>query len=306
MKDFFKIFFVLSLIVAAFLYGRDYGEKDFKNSDEFKEFIKSKDEARFAQNELSNIKAKLQNILDSVQIKKNEEILTQLLQVFLADLGLRIENKKLFTDLNCKSTENTPALDKGSENKAVVAATPTLKPPEEKTNNKPSPPRSQRKLKSYEWILQNSTDNSNIVENLKNVEIKDMDQILKNAHPSSLDESAVLIGSYRGRILDINKKEYGTLVFEAKKVEANDEARIKGSLKIFKNEQEEMSRNFSTAQLGFKADEANMIIIENGSRYFQIYKINETQQLAGYFYERLVNGTTKKIGTFILNRVDQF
>ena len=56
----------------------------------------------------------------------------------------------------------------------------------------------------------------------------------------------------------------------------------------------------------FKADEENMIIIENGSRYFQIYKINETQQLAGYFYERLINGTTKKIGTFILNRVDQF
>ena len=89
MKDFLKIFVILCLLVGAFMYGRNYGELTYRESEEYKTLVKAKEDLTFAKADLENVKAKFQNILDGSGSKKQEELLAQILQVFLVDLGLR-------------------------------------------------------------------------------------------------------------------------------------------------------------------------------------------------------------------------
>ncbi len=298
MKDFSKIFLGLCALVGVFVFGQKKGEESFKQSEEYQILMRQKEEQAFTKSDLENAKTKFQNILDGAETKKSEELLAQILQVFLADLGLRIQNQKSFTK------ENTVV---------VPAAPPPAKEPlhqAQQTAHASSPPKEKvfdyKRLKSYEWILQNATNESDLKRNLKNVEIKDIDSFLKNSVEAKPQQIESFFGSYRGRIIDIDRKEYGTLVLEINPVADAAPAKLKGSIKIFKNGRETSARNFTTTQLGYLVEGSSCLILENGGTYFQVYKISETQQITGFYYERLVNGTTKTIGSFLLNRVDQF
>lgn len=297
MKDFFKIFFVLCGFVGAFLYGRNYGEQTFKQSEEYQKFVKAKDEQDFLRSDIENAKAKLQNILDGSKNKKSEDLLAQILQVFLADLNLKIQNQKLLKE------------------NSVTTLTPTVQISEpvivgksfsEELDRKPKKAFDYKKLKSYEWILTNAQSSEDVVGNLKNVEIKSMDSYMTSAIGTNPQDEAVIFGSYRGRIMDVLNKEYGTLVLEigAAAEEGNDQ--FKGSLKQFRNGKQTSTESFSGTKLGYRFEGSSGIIMNFGSNYYQVYKIPQTQQIAGFYYERLVNGTTKTIGSFVLNRVDQF
>lgn len=309
MKDFLKIFAVLSLMIGAFVAGRNYGTENFKNSDEYKEIQKSKEEALYIKNNLENIKAKIQNTLDGQQSKKTDEVALQLAEIFSTDLGLKVENKNNFLKTNCKvaeNTENTP--------KPTLAEEHNHESKESEKNlvKKDSPVKKYdyRRLKSYEWILQNTTDMLSLEKSLKNVEIKNIDLFLKSSKEAKSNELGSLLGAYRGRIKNINGQEYGTLIFEANPLRTEngviDESKINGRLKIIQGGREVSARTFAENKLGQTVEGLDGIIIENGNQFYQVYKIKDTQQLVGYYYERLVNGTTKTIGTFILNRVDQF
>ena len=98
------------------------------------------------------------------------------------------------------------------------------------------------------------------------------------------------------------------MLIEINSVQQNDKAAAKGNIKIFRENSGTMENNFSTNALGFSVDGSTSFVINPGgdNKFYQLYKIKETQQLAGFFYERLANGTTKTIGSFVLNRVDQF
>lgn len=300
MKDFLKIFFILCGLVAAFLYGRSYGEETFKQSDEYRNFTKAKDEQSFAKSDIENAKAKLQNIIDSSDNKKSDEILGQILQVFLADLGLKIQNQKLLKD-------GTLAINPTPEPKANQEFVQPAKSSSEEREPKPKKEFDFKKLKSYEWILLNAQSPDDVAGNLKNVEIKNIDSYMSSAINTRPEDDALLFGSYRGRIMDVTGKEYGTVAFEmapANEVGKKDE--FKGSLKLFRNGKQTNTDNFSGTNIGYRFEGSSGIVINFGSNYYQMYKVPQTQQLAGYFYERLVNGTTKTIGSFVLNRVDQF
>ena len=266
-------------MVAAFLYGRNYGEENFRQSDEYRGFIKAKDEQSFTKNDLENAKTKFQNILDSADLKKAEELLSQVLQVLTNDFGLKIKDQNSFI----KQAAAIPT------NEIVVKKEPIAK--KEKIFD-------YKKIKSYEWILKNSRDNAELKANLKNVEIKDIDSFLKKATNSESEQRETLFGSYRGRIMDVTQNEYATLAFNINP--------LKSSIKIFRNEKEASAKDFETDALGLQVEGSSSVIIDNGTTYYQLYKISDTQQIAGYYYERLVNGTTKTIGSFVLNRVDQF
>ncbi len=290
MKDFIKIFLVLCATVAAFLFGRSYGEENFRQTDEFRSYIKAKEEQSFTKNDLENAKTKFQNILDSAENKKTGEIMNQVLQVLVSDLGLKINNPQNF--VKSEEPAQTPA----------VAAM-----------EKPRPPKKEKvfdykKIKSYEWILKNSRDNDELKANLKNVEIKDIDSFLKNATEPQAQQLEPIYGSYRGRIMDVTQQEYATLSFDMGAASSSEDlpAKVKGSIKIFRNSKETSVRNFASEQLGFHVEGSSSFIIDNGNTYYQVYKIPNSQKIAGYYYERLVNGTTKTIGSFVLNRVDQF
>jgi len=300
MKDFVKIFVVLCVCVGAFMYGRNYGQTSFKESEEYKSFIQAQEEAKFAKAELENLKAKFQNIADGAESKKQEELLGQILQVFLVDLGLKVSNPDTFTKPQAQTPTTGSAIPKADVAKPRVENTVVaVKKPEKVFNH--------NRLKSYEWILQNSRDPSEVKKNLGNVEIKDLNLFLKDAQPAKPVQLESIFGSYRGRIMDLNNSEYGTLSIDLNGDITSRQQAVKGSIKLYKNGQESMSKSFSTNRsFGYIGEGSTGFIIDNGNRFFQIYKIPETQQLTGYFYERLVNGTTKTIGSFSLNRVDQF
>ncbi len=301
MKDFVKIFLALCFLVITFLFGRRYGEDNFKQTEEFQSLLKTRDEQNYTKNDFENAKTKFQNVIDGAETKKSDELLGQILQIFLADLGLRIQDQKTFI-------KSTPIVS-GETIKTKIS-------PDRQTKEASVEPhaRAERKerlvdykrLKSYEWILQNSANNQDLRKNLANVEIKNMDQFLRGAVEAKPQELENIFGSYRGRIMDINNKEYGTLAMEINPVPDSQPMKLKGSLKIFKNGKETTSKGFMTTQLGYRVEGTAGIIIDNGNTYFQIYKTTESQQIAGIYYERLVNGTTNIIGSFVLNRVDQF
>jgi len=294
MKDFLKIFFILCGLVGAFLYGRSYGEDTFKQSDEYRNFTKAKDDQSFVKNDIENAKAKLQNIIDASENKKSEEILAQILQVFLADLGLKIQNEKLL------KTGAPQAIQAASQ---VVAE----KPVNEEIKTKPKKEFDFKKLKSYEWILLNAQSADDVAGNLKNVEIKNIDSYMSTAINTRPEDEALLFGSYRGRIMDVTSKEYGTIAFDmGPSTESGKKDEIQGSLKLFRNSKQTNTENFSGTNLGYRFEGSSGIVVNFGNTYYQMYKVPQTQQIAGYFYERLVNGTTKTIGSFVLNRVDQF
>lgn len=283
MKDFAKIFIVLCLTVAAFMYGRNYGEATYRETDEYKELIKAKENLSFANAELENVKVKFQNIINSSENKKQDELLAQILQVFLADLGLRAAPIK-------------SAVAKPTE----LSSEKNLLKEQKKFNIK--------KLKSYEWILANSTDTNEIQKNLKNVEIKNLNTFLADARQPAITEFEPIFGTYRGRIRGVDNKEYGSMLIEINAIQQNEKIVAKGEIKIFKENRETMGQGFSTNTLGLSVDGSTSFIINpgNDNKFYQLYKLKETQQLAGFFYERLVNGTTKTIGSFVLNRTDQF
>lgn len=279
MSDFLKIFFVLCVSVAAFMFGRNYGEKTYRETEEYKELVKAKDQLTFANSELQNVKAKFQNIIDGSANRKQEEMLGQILQVFLADLGLRVaENQR--------------------------SPTPTT----EKEIVKPEKTFDLKKLKSYEWILSNSASTDDVHKNLKNVEIRNLNEFLAIAKDAPIQAFGGIFGSYRGYILGVDGKNYGTMLIEINANAATSEKpEAKGTIKIFKENRDTMSSNFTTHALGKIVEGSGCVILNPGqdNKFYQVYKVRDSQ-LAGYFYERLTNGTTKTIGSFVLNRTDQF
>jgi hypothetical protein len=299
LNDFIKIFLVLCACVAAFAFGRNYGETTYKDSPEFKEMIRNQEESNFKKAELENVKTKLQNIADNAENTKQEQMMAQILQIMIADLGLRISNPDAFVKSSPAMAAPAPAKAQPKETLNQLEKKPIAAKPEKKFDY--------RKLKSYEWILQNSTDANELKKNLNNVEIKDIDTYLKDSKAAGAAQLEPLYGSYRGRIMDITNKEYGSLAIEIFPVIGAPKPRVKGSIKIFRNGNQEMSDNFSADQLGLVGPGSTGFVLDYANRFFQVYKISETQQLAGFYYERLVSsGATKKIGTFILNRTDQF
>ena len=112
MNDFVKIFIVLCTCVGAFMYGRNYGETTYKDSAEYKSLMQAYEEAKFAKSELENIKAKFQNIADGSTNRKQEEILAQILQIFLVDLGLRVSNPDAFAKPTTHPTTTASLLPK--------------------------------------------------------------------------------------------------------------------------------------------------------------------------------------------------
>ena len=198
MRDFLTIFFGLCLAVGSFMAGRNYGEKTFRETTEFKELVKANEELKFTRAELVTVKTKFQNILDTADTKKQEELLGQILQIFLADLGLKAAN------LTTQQTATvTPVKPETIEVKQL-----TLEVVEKKEKIKVEKQFDLKKLKSYEWILENSRDGQEVQKNLKNVEIKDLNAFLKLAKEEPLSAFDPVFGTYRGRMFDILKNEY--------------------------------------------------------------------------------------------------
>ncbi|MBC7421107.1 MAG: hypothetical protein H7328_10300 [Bdellovibrio sp.] len=288
MNDFFKIFTILCLVIGAFLFGRNYGEESFRQSIEFQSLLKKQTASDFTNNDLENVRAKLQNIINVAENKKIHDVLSQFYQVFKEDLNLKIP--EIIT-----KTELLPA--------AAPAAKVIISAVDKEAEKEKSRVAKIKKMSSYEWMLTNAQSGSEVKDVLKHVEIKNMDSFLKNSKPVDVKKISQIFGSYRGRLFSVDGNAYSTLIFN---VQSSGEV-VNLKVETIQNGRSSL-RTAETNQPGFMVEGSPGLILNFGTTnaYYQLYKNNDTNQLAGYFYERLVNGTTKTIGSFVLNRVDQF
>lgn len=296
MKDFIKIFIGISALVAAFMFGSNYGEKTYHESAEHKNLINATEELNVARAALENVKVKLQNITDRAETKKTEELLAQILHVFLTDLGLKIQNK----DAILKQAQLPQPVVVIAQSKE---AQPVKSEPEPQRRNDPK--QNINKFKSYEWMVQNSGGGKNTIRDLKKVEIKNLNAYLKQADYLDAEDCEQLLGVYKGSVKNINDKNFGSLEFELKVGQTNKREELYGKTAWYFNESaisEKINNNCGKKVKGLGGRIFNLA----ADKYIQIYKLNNSEKTAGNFYEVLPNGTSKVLGSFVLNRVDRF
>lgn len=298
MKDFIKIFLGISALVAAFMFGSNYGEKTYNESSAHRNLVKATEELNIARADLENVKTKLQNITDRADTKKTDELLAQILHVFLTDLGLTIQNR----DAILKQAQQTQAPP------APAIATKNETPPvnEEAEQSKAGAAKLNiNKLKSYEWMVQNSGGGENTIRDLKKVEIKNLNAYLKQADYQDGSDCEQLLGVYKGSVKNINLKNFGSLEFELKIGQTKMREELYGKTAWYFKENsisEKIDNNCGKKIKGLGGRIFNLA----ADKYIQIYKLNNSEKTAGNFYEVLPNGTSKVVGSFVLNRVDRF
>lgn len=303
MKDFIKIFLGISALVAAFMFGSNYGEKTYNESSEHKNLVKATEELNIARADLENVKIKLQNITDRAETKKTEELLAQILHVFLTDLGLTIQNR----DAILKQAHQSPAAPAVA---AAPAPTPNSEAPTPNSEvAEPSKPIAAKlninKLKPYEWMVQNSSGGESTFRDLKKVEIKNLNAYLKQADYLDATDCEQLLGVYKGSVKNINLKNFGSLEFELKVGQTKQREELYGKTAWYFKENsisEKIDNNCGKRIKGLGGRIFNLA----ADKYIQIYKLNNSEKTAGNFYEVLPNGTSKILGSFVLNRVDRF
>ncbi len=276
---------------------------------ESKEYIKMRSDSAStekSEGEIAALKKKFQDLLDSTDLKKADEVLSKIMTIFLADLSLHLsadKEKDLSAGkLQCAiGAEPIKTMDNISPPKLTANQ---ITAAEEKAVDKSN---SQiAKYKSSEWLLVNSRSDSEIRRNLKKIELKDLDTYLKGAPETSFKDSEKYLGVYKGWVIDIDNKQHALLSVSLRPIKnEKNQDRIRGRI-TFRKDQNESESEFTSQGLGYSPSGFSGAIHSLGNRRIQFYSVQESRRLAGYVYEHLPNGTTKTIGTFILNRVDQF
>lgn len=305
MKDFLKIFFVLIAIVVAFITGRNYGETSVVESKEFKDSKSQQAENTRSEEELRLMKEKFQSLLDSSDLKKADEVYGKMMTLFLVDLGLRI------------SEQQQKDLDVGKSQLLVCAAqsgqAPAIKTPQavEKVAAEPEIPAAVRfaqvaagRFKSTEWTLVNSASNEEILINLKKVKLNSIDAFLKDSPETKFSDLQKYYGTFRGRVSAVDGSNYGSLIMMVG-ASPEKEKQISGKIELYREGKVQSTSTFNGETWGNTPIGYQGNMVEMGKRFLQIYKIESADKIAGNFYERLPNGTTKLIGSFVLNRTDR-
>lgn len=309
MKDFLKILFVLVAIVIAFVSGRNYGETSVLESKDYKE-TKSHiaDNAR-SDEELRLMKEKFQTLLDSADLKKADEVYGKMMTLFLVDLGLRVseqQQKDLDTgkaQLALCSPSSTPAATAKTKEKIEEAPVEAPKTHVEENKTPRFSKLNSGRFKSTEWTLVNSSSNEEILRNLEKVKLTDIDSFLKGAPETPFADLQKYYGTFRGRVSAVDGSNYGSLVVQIGPGEkANN---VTGEVKLYRNGNNESTSNFTSNSWGYTPLGYQGNMVSMGGRFLQIYKIENADKMAGNFYERLPNGTTKLIGSFVLSRTDR-
>lgn len=299
MKDFTKVFLSISALALVFVWGRSVGEKSQIEKSEYRDLIRANEELKFAKNELENLKTKLQNIADQAENKKTDELLAQILQVFLADLGLQIQNKEMILK-KAQHSEAAPAPTLPPTPPRVAEKEPNKEPIEKAEKNYWTQNRLS-KLRSSERDLKHSSTEKNIERKLEGVQLKQIKDLIKISTSVTETECREFLGAYRGSVKNINNQYFGSINYELKQM-VNTE--LKGQVAWYNN-QTAITEKLN--ECGKKIQGLDMRLLElSSSKYLQIYKIKNSNRLGGNFYETLPNGTTKLVGSFILGRTDQF
>lgn len=310
MNEFIKIFLGISALATAFFLGRNYGENIYNESVEHKSIIKAASELTFTKNEFENTKIKLQNIIDQAESKKTEEFLEQILHILTLDFGIKIPNKEAI--LKIATRKNNPEIVNTIE-KLTTEYSPLTEPLVDKKNENDLIKKKSlkdiwnitkvSKFKSYEWMVKNSNNNNDTIRALKRVQIKNINSILDIAENTDIKDCESLLGLYKGEIKNINNDNFGKLEFklsnatnDLKNMDANV---LHGKTSWLKNKKiitEQINNSCGKKISGLGAT----VLSLSTDKYIQVYKLNSAKKIAGNFYEVLPNGTSKIIGSFVL------
>jgi len=300
-------------MAAAFFVGKGYGEQTFFASDSFKEIAKTKEELNYTRSELENAKVKLQNIINGADRQKTDELLAQILQVFLADLGLQIQNRELILQQAKTSSAGTVHVSESTEMAQKPVESPVQESLPAKTESEHQPDltgnqqealgkdkeneKKLRQLKSNEWMLLNSEYNRKL---LKKVTLKNFKNFLATANPVVNDCDA-FIGRFKGSFKGQDGTTQGSITFELK----NERDLLEGRIKLTWNQtgNPPLSTNIS-GNCGLSSPPLMARIFTlSDTVYVQSYPISNNAELTGHIYEKLPVGGPRDIGNFRLIRL---
>ncbi len=281
--------------------GRGFGEKAFLESEEYKKITASRDELDYTRSELENIKIKLQNVVDRGSNQKTDELLGQILQVFLADLGLQIQNKELLLQrAKLAPVASVPPIPMNIETKPEVSEE---KPKRVQDWKKISDSRYQQ----LESNLLNAKTDRDILRILKDVKINRLEKFLNLSEEAQASFFESFNGTYVGAIFDINSKHYGSLSYKSNVIKNEAGEHVAGEINFSSVDHGKSARSFDEKAFGRIVYGFRSVIVHHSdNKYFQFYRLKTVNKIAGNYYEKLPNGTTNLIGIFTLNRVDQF
>lgn len=298
MGDFVKIFFVLCAIVAAFFIGKGYGEQTYLASEDYKNIAKTKEELEYAKGELENAKAKLQNIMDRGDKEKTDELLSQILQVFLADLGLQIQNRDLIIQQAKAGNQNSSAVVPApKEEPQITIAEIAIQ------KIKESERREAKELQRFQDLEKNLLSSSQPQNQLDKVSIKDLKKWMAKANPE-MGECEPFLGRFRGDLIGVTKRRQGSIFFEL----GLAQNLFSGMISWLNSPNPPISTNINgTCGLKIPRISARFFTLSD-NRYLQVYPGGFTagsepkKTLGGILYEILPAGSTQKIGTFWIKK----
>ncbi|MBY0453130.1 MAG: hypothetical protein K2P92_08850, partial [Bdellovibrionaceae bacterium] len=272
--------------------------------------IASRDELDYTRSDLENIKTKLQNVVDRGSNQKTDELLAQILQIFLADLGLQIQNKELLLQKAKQASivATPPAPASGGEVKLEPAIETKNETPEEKPKkNQDWKKVTDLRYQQLEESLLDSKSDKDILRILKNLKITRLEKFLNLSEEAQASFFESFNGTYVGAIFDINSKHYGSLSYKSNVIKTEASERVAGEINFSSVDHGKSSRTFDEKSFGRVVYGFRSVIIHHSdNKYFQFYRLKNVNKIAGNYYEKLPNGTTNLIGIFTLNRVDQF
>lgn len=289
-------------MVGAFFTGRNFGEST-KPVPDTEKTESAQDSVCQSSEEYKNLKDRFQNLLDSADLKKADEVLGQVMSILLADLSLHLSDEKMkdLQEGKLICARNQADVDKQKREASKAEVKDTLIEPIVKMATATEKVPNEKKFKSNEWVLINAEDDSQVRSALEKLQVKSLTPLLETARPSTMDQTKLIAGSYQGTIYAVNKQAFGTLKMEIF-VREESTSPIHGNIRVFREGKEISNSSFDRSSLGYTPDgfSSQLIDFGGGSSYLQIYKLVNQPKIAGIMYERLPNGTTKKIGSFIL------
>lgn len=289
-------------IVAAFFVGKGYGEQTFFASEDFKNIAKTKEELNYTRSELENAKVKLQNIINSADRQKTEELLAQILQVFLADLGIRIQNREAILEQAKGSTlALAPAVEGSNAKNSLPAASPVLAahdPTEGQTQETAAPknPKNERRLgqiKSNEWMLLNSEFDSKL---LKRVTLRNVSSYLASASPE-INDCESFIGNFKGSLIGEDGSRQGSISFDLR----NEEDSFFGKISWMNSPHPPVSMNIR-GNCGLTSEPlAARFFNLSENMSLQVYPLANGAELIGNLYEKRP-GRFYRLGSFRIKK----
>lgn len=233
--------------------------------------------------------------------EKAENILTQLLQILIADLGVRVKQGQL--EQLQDPASRLPLIE------SAIATQPTPAPAQTPV---PTPAQAlpAKTAANAEWKRQGALvaeirAENDVREFLKKVEISDLYSELRQTTSLTQSQLDVLNGAYNGEMTfdDGKQRPWGVELrlngrLRNNQITGNHLLTLAKDGKVFSRS---AGRGNITDFTGFVGD-PNALLVEAGgdNGYFQLYHFEKLGYLSGNYYQKVGAGNFRKVGTVVL------